>query len=101
MPYDRSVLIKYAARLYRQANMVVLVWLMIGAIAGVILNKLLPSRTADPALVIIVGAGIGIVIGISRAFMLKVEAQRILCQVEIETHLESLKRQADLAPTKS
>ena len=89
--YDRVVLMKYASKLYAQANALILLWALILGLAGGVAGKVVSPRFTDwTGVGFVVGLMLGAVFGVSRAFILKVEAQKIMCQVEIESHLDSL-----------
>jgi hypothetical protein len=87
--YDASILERFAEDLYDQAQSAVLkavlTWGVLGLIVGLIGAK---TGRAD-ALVFaifgaVVGGTIGGFIGAGRAFKLRLEAQRTMCQVAIE-----------------
>lgn len=98
--YDEKVLQGYVDSLYAQARWIVF-WCALraviigavgGAVAGIALFFVDRSELPDPvgAIRIATGicAGIGLLVGLSRgfdrAFQLKLEAQRVLCQMQIE-----------------
>ena len=93
--YDPIVIKGFAAALYRRANSIIffctLTGLFIGGIVGAILSRpsfsfqlggLLPGWWI--IIGIILGGMAGLSIGRSKAFLLKLQAQTALCQVEIE-----------------
>jgi hypothetical protein len=112
--YDPTVVERYSRRLYRRAAVLVVLATMLGAAAGIAIAlkgvKLMAPATdefdltgiTDPELlppprsewrmlgvaegIVIVAAGAlaGYVLGSSRAFALRLQAQTALCQVEIE-----------------
>jgi hypothetical protein len=96
--YDPKVLQKFADDLYLRASWAVTQWTAIGALLGFpamfalqvlyrVANPGTPfginSRTAIIVLVILCGA-IGRAIGKAKAFNYKLEAQRTLCQMQLE-----------------
>lgn len=95
--YDPTVVQEFANRLYREARSVQVVWPLLGFLAGFILVGSMASRT-DATAVLLVG-GVGAILGYaasrSRAFVLRLEAQKALCQVRIE---ENTRAQAAGAP---
>jgi uncharacterized membrane protein YeaQ/YmgE (transglycosylase-associated protein family) len=84
--YDQTILQEMADRLYAQAARVVATWTFLGAVAGVIAGLLKGGH--EPLGWIILGVVVGGVAGFllaqNRAFMLKLQAQTILVQVQIE-----------------
>src|SRR4051794_36049382 len=95
--YDRSVLQEYADRLYRQAMVSIGLWTISGAMLGVFAGKIygIAIRRDDLLLTLAIGGGlIGFLVGYRRSFWLKLEAQKTLCQMTTEQHLEFLVRMA-------
>lgn len=88
--YDRSVIQEFADKLYARARAIVVVFTLVGFFVGLVAGGALSNsalRVLGPAgvvVVAVVGALIGLVIGQSRAFMLKLQAQTALCQAQIE-----------------
>lgn len=89
--YNPSVIVTRAASLYSQANWVIAVYMCVGAaIFGVI--GYLPLHSANWAtLGALAGAVIGFLLAYPKAFLLKLQAQLALCQVEIEKNTRSPK----------
>ena len=101
--YDPSVIQKYAARLYKRANSIIFVCVIVGLAGGTIGGLALvgSSRFGGNALggidnrvviavVALVGGLIGYVIGTERAFWYKLQAQLALCQVAIESNTRQI-----------
>ncbi len=91
--YDRGFLQEYADRLYRQADFGIFIWGVAGAFAGIIAGAAYGRAINRDDLVLIVallGAVLGLAYGWRRAFWIKLEAQRTLCQMMIEQHLSEL-----------
>jgi hypothetical protein len=92
--YDNSILQKYAQRLYSRANTAIFVCTCIGLIAGAVAGLLLAesnrASSNDRPMYILISAVacglIGLLIGIERAFSLKLRAQLVLCQAQIENN---------------
>lgn len=85
--YDAKIIQKFATKLYSQANTIVAVWTILGAIVGGIAGAAMRGRDRDSILVIagvIVVGFLGYLIGQVRAFMLRLQAQTALCQLQIE-----------------
>lgn len=91
--YNRDLLKKYASRLYQQADILAVLYTIAGGVVGslraTVFNAQNPRKPADEANLVfwcfLVGfALIGLLLGLSRGFQLKVRAQEILCQVAIE-----------------
>ncbi|HEY6177388.1 MAG TPA: hypothetical protein VIX73_23185 [Kofleriaceae bacterium] len=89
--YDEQVLQKFAAQLYRQALQVVitstLVGVLLGAGVGWLLVNLRPMLVSHSVAI----AGLAILFGLAgyssgqaKAFMLRVQAQTLLCNAQIE-----------------
>lgn len=94
--YDSGILQDYADLLYRKAAWVTFKCGTVGAITGVLIALILEygvglgARSAESsntvALVLfgIVGALIGVAIGQRRSFEYRLQAQTLLCQMQIE-----------------
>ena len=93
--YDPDLLQKYADRLYRRANWIVAWYSLLGLLAGVLLGEIyfylmgVPhhvQRLTSSGDVIsgLIGLLPGFVYGTGKAFQLRLEAQRTLCQLQIE-----------------
>lgn len=88
--YDPQILQTFANKLYARANGITASWTVVGAIvggvAGVAVHVALESRSpVSIAVAASVLSGVaGYVIGSSRAFVLKLQAQQALCQRQIE-----------------
>lgn len=85
--FDPKVIQKFADRLYSQARSILISYsLVLGFLgAGVLYGLELTARIhLNPLLGFIVGALIGYLMAIEKAFKLKLEAQVALCQVKIE-----------------
>jgi hypothetical protein len=94
--YDASVLSQYADSLYRKAAWVTFkcgaVGAGIGAIPMLVLTNVMSTVPSigpiDPAvgwaILIIVGTLIGVAIGQRRSFQYRLQAQTVLCQMQIE-----------------
>jgi hypothetical protein len=98
--YDPNVLQKYADQLYSHARWVVVLWALWGFLLGFaasgILAWVLVSRSpgAPPGawilLLWLVGLALGLAYGRGKAFQFRLEAQRTLCQVQIERNTRPL-----------
>jgi len=91
--YDPSILRKYAERLYRRAELAAVWFPIVGFLIGlsvlVVWVNFFAARApapppAWPGWLLLIGPGIGFLYGRERAFKLRLEAQRTLCQVQIE-----------------
>jgi hypothetical protein len=90
--YDPGIIKRYAELMYRRASSVVVVWTLAfivpGLLGGVALADALRVPRENNVLVIglttLVGGVIGFLIGQSRAFWLRLQAQVMLCQARIE-----------------
>lgn len=88
--YDPKVIQEFAERLYSRAKAIVVVAAVLGAIvgfpAGIWLSIAMTRSPSIPAGFVgcVLGGLLGYVIGTQRAFLLRLQAQQALCQVEIE-----------------
>jgi hypothetical protein len=81
--YDPNVIQEFADKLYSRADAIVLGWMALSALVGFFVGAMLgggPLRL----LLIFLGGAIGYAVGMQRAFLLKLQAQQALCQVQIE-----------------
>ena len=89
--YDAAVLNQYAQKLYREAAFLAVLYavlgFLIGGIPGAVLQSMSKTDTPVGWLLAIIAAAVGAGIGRIRGFMLRVEAQRVLCELERERHL--------------
>lgn len=86
--YDARVIVQFAERLYAQAGRVVALYAIVMALGGLAVGKAIGGRDAEGPMVLvaIVGGVVGYFVGQARAFLLRLQAQVALCQVEIEHH---------------
>ena len=91
--YDPAVLQKFADKLYMNAIAVIIGCTILGSIVGAVCGKLVvafaPKTLSVDSSALLWGAtllclGVGFLIGQERAFRYKLEAQRTLCQMQIE-----------------
>jgi len=96
--YDPKILREFSDRLYSEARSTIvaysLVGLLIGAILGAIVGAAMAqgARGAETGPVVLwvavfaglIGLAFGIAVGMRKAFWLKLEAQRTLCQLQVE-----------------
>lgn len=88
--YDPAIIEKFADRLYRSANSIILVYTLLGALigggvgyaVGSYLESVFPVLSPVGGLVFV--GTLGYLQGVERAFKLKLEAQRALCLLAIE-----------------
>lgn len=93
--YNPSIIRSFANELYKQSSIIVLQHTISGVIVGSILGLIISSMLQIivlPLAVIggIVGGFLGSILGNAKAFMLKLQAQLALCQVEIEKGIREL-----------
>lgn len=90
--YDPDIIQEFAERLYSRADFVVLRDTLIGTVVGLLLgvgaHKVLTMNPSS-LMMMAIGAGavfglIGWVSGNDKAFMLRLQAQTALCQLQIE-----------------
>ena len=91
--YDAAVIQEFASRLYRRASSIIATSILAGILLGLVLGSLLLSQLMHvngPALGVLVlfsclFSGLaGFSVGLEKAFKLRLEAQIILCQVQVE-----------------
>ena len=96
--YDPSVLREYAEKLYGQARWIALTtactWALVSAALGWVVGTIAGNLervgvTGDAASTLaglgaVLGFVVGTAVGIRRGFNLRLDAQRTLCQVQIE-----------------
>ena len=89
--YDENVILDFADDLYRRAASLVVGHTIIGALAGAVTALLGGLSVASSNLIgigavmfALLGALLGLSLGRSRAFALRLAAQTALCQVRIE-----------------
>ncbi|MES2641040.1 MAG: hypothetical protein V4850_16235 [Myxococcota bacterium] len=89
--YDASILTTMAARLYSQASTITLKYAFLGCLVGLATGGVAgvmggaEELTLGLALVLgVFGAVLGVAAAAERAFMLRLQAQSILVQVQIE-----------------
>lgn len=79
--YNKKLLYEFSDRLYSKAESVILIYTLIGILAGG--STFLFSKTMGIILACIFGF-IGFLIGNEKAFWYKFQAQTVLCQAKIE-----------------
>ena len=93
LDYDPQVIVTHARQLYAEARSIVLRYGLMGLVVGWIAGYVV-SQAADSAeavwFVALVGTGLGVVVGRSKAFALKLRAQEVLCQLMIERNTRQL-----------
>lgn len=83
--YNAKVIYTFAQRLYRSAQIVMVLYTLIGGLGGGIAGGLLSGEFGIVVLFsAVVGGVIGWFLGTQRAFHLKLQAQVALCQAKIE-----------------
>jgi len=86
--YDEKILRAFANKLYLRANIIVFLYAVIvgvvGASIGIIVALLLNDTLYHALTGGFFGVILGSVMGQLKAFMLRLQAQQILCQAQIE-----------------
>ena len=86
--YNPAIIRQYADALYAQAIRMVVMWRIMGILAGGLAGNLLSGSRSPNENVTVFGAIIlgiiGLAIGRERAFDLKLKAQLALCRAQIE-----------------
>lgn len=104
--YNADIIRKFASKLYTRANLIVIFYALIGALAGVALGELtwitfkshlaVEHRISEQEASTIGGLFcmlLGAAYGQARAFWLRLQAQQALCQVQIEENTRALHQQ--------
>ena len=101
--YDPEVIQKFADRLYARSAGVVFVSTALGALIGLVggpfvLQSLPPNLALSlPEWVVpVVLAILGFLQGLERSFLLKLQAQTALCQVQIENNTRQVRKASNL-----
>ena len=90
--YNPAIIQKFAEKLYASAFTVVIVYTTLGALAGLTAGGFLGMSVSSDARLILwastggVGGRFGLMLGLQRAFWLKLQAQLALCQMMIEVN---------------
>jgi len=84
--YDRNIIRTHADRLYRTANLIILLCGLMFAGGGLALGAAAGLGLAGAA----VGALLGVLIGMTLSFNLKLKAQTALCQLRVEENTAQL-----------
>jgi hypothetical protein len=98
--YDAGIIQKFAAKLYSQANTIILAYTTLGALVGLSAGAYVgmhmnpEGRMIAWGIATVVGALMGFAIGSQRAFWYKLQAQLALCQMMIEKNTRSALQQA-------
>jgi hypothetical protein len=99
--YDENIIQTAADALYRHAASIVLTSTILGVILGLILGAFVANATSLGGFAFLGGAVLGGYIGWSRAqsaaFLLRLQAQTALCQVQIEKNTRPAAGQSRLA----
>jgi hypothetical protein len=84
--YEARVITQFAEKLYAQAGRVVILYVVVMALGGLAVGKAIGGRDAEGPMVLValLGGVLGQFVGQARAFLLRLQAQVALCQVEIE-----------------
>ena len=100
--YDPEIIQKFADRLYARSVGVIFVsaalGVLIGLVAGPFIQQALPPKLAlalpEWATAVVLGV-LGFLQGMERAFLLKLQAQSALCQLQIEKNTRPAKGAAN------
>jgi sulfite exporter TauE/SafE len=92
--YDENIIHTFAGRLYSRAASVMVSYAILGAILGAIGGTFLTAVSRDLAQLVglppvlaagsVLGLLVGLAVGAEKAFALKLQAQILLCQAQIE-----------------
>ena len=87
MAYDEEVLVNFASTLYKSANNMVSGGGFLGFVLGIAIGYLITDKGSGP-IYMISGAVIGVVIGLvfaeGMSTNMRIQAQALMCQVQIE-----------------
>jgi len=87
--YDPSVINTFAQKLYDRASTITVAYIAIGIAVGAGIGKF-SFDTVGMVVVAVFAGVIGYFIGSQRAFLLRLQAQTALCQVQIEYNTQSI-----------
>lgn len=86
MKYDENIIVMFARRLYRKADFIVMIYILMygafGMLAGLATNN--NAIGLNTLATVAVFGALGYVMGSDKAFQLRLMAQTALCQVQIE-----------------
>lgn len=93
--YDPEVIHSFANALYAQASKLIFTYFLIGFIVGGAIGYFL-GAAASPGSEILVALVGGVIVGLlgasaarTKAFLLKLQAQQVLCQLSIEKNTKN------------
>lgn len=81
--YNPDIIVEFAARLYKKAADCITSHTIGGAILGLILGGILAQNALVAIMAAITGGIIGYMYGVEKSFELKLKAQTALCQMQI------------------
>ncbi len=87
IPYDPAVIEEFAGRLYARARSLVILYGILGFIVGAVLAGAASNANLNGMLsmgAFVVATLIGVSIGMEKGFNLRLQAQTLLCQAQIE-----------------
>ena len=96
--YDPQIIQKFVNSIYKKANSLIRVWTLIGVVVGIPVGSIIGdfialkyrvSDTAGLAGGIVFCAAVGFVVGSSKAFSLKFNAQMLMCLKQIEENTKA------------
>lgn len=101
--YDPGILRQFSEKLYSRANVVLVTTTMISTLIacaigfplGQFVESAFHAQKVVGTIVMmtgVLGLGVGAIIGSQRAFMLRMTAQQVLCQVKIELNTRKIAR---------
>ena len=88
--YEPQLIQQFADKLYSQASRVMLAYAGAGALGGFGLGSIHNAMTGFVCLAL--GGLVGLSLGSSRAFVLKLQAQQALCQLQTEVNTRQVGR---------
>lgn len=84
--YQPSVIQEHARRLYNRATAIVLTYAVFGFMVGAGVGFTLVDEDRVALGIALVSLFLGIAVGVTKSFELRLEAQLALCQMRIEQH---------------
>ena len=94
--YEPKVIQKFAEKLYSQANSMAFTYGFFGAILGGVTGNFASSGSSGFTIFFaVVVCLMGVAVGVSKSFTLKLRAQEALCQMHIEWNTRSLRPAAE------
>jgi len=84
MQYESKVIEQFAERLYGRAKSIIIRYTVFGVLIGAGVGYAAMHRPVGTGIGAVIAGILGYSLGVEKAFLLKLQAQTALCQVQIE-----------------